>query len=149
MDAEKVTFLESVLVDQLQKYGFNSVSPDSIEIARDTYRPVHEGFDLGFDLSASDMIRVIWAYLIALLETSLRYDTSHPRLLIFDEPRQQETNRVSFAALLTRASVDGVAGAQIIFATSEEEATLVEMLRDLPHRLVSVPPHTKLIRVIE
>lgn len=148
LDMEKMAFLESALVGQLQKYRFISVSPSSIEISRDTYRPVHEGFDLGFDLSASDMIRVIWAYLIAFLEVSIRHNTNHPRLLIFDEPRQQETNRLSFAALLARASINGSAGSQIIFATSEEESTLVDMLRDLPHVLMSTPPHTKLIRVV-
>ncbi|MEN3538697.1 AAA family ATPase [Microbispora sp. ZYX-F-249] len=147
-DTEKVDFLEASLVDQLRRYHFHSLPPQSIEVSRETYRPTHEGFDLGFDLSASDMIRVIWAYLLAFLEASMRYNTNHARLLVFDEPRQQETNRLSFAALLNRAATDGASGAQIIFATSEEELDLRAMLKGLPHSLVSVPPRTKLIRPV-
>ena len=46
------------------------------------------GYDLKFDSSASDHIRGIWAYTIALQETSLGYEGNHPNLMIFDEPNQ-------------------------------------------------------------
>ncbi|MEU4763391.1 AAA family ATPase [Actinosynnema sp. NPDC023794] len=147
-DARKLQYLRSALVEQLHLYHFDSLDPDSIEISHDTFRPTHEGFDLGFDLSASDMIRMIWSYLLAFLEVGMNFETNHARLLIFDEPRQQDTRRLSFAALLRRAAVDGTKGAQIIFATSEEEDSLREMLDSLPHRLISQPPGTKLLRPV-
>ncbi|WP_406092977.1 hypothetical protein [Kitasatospora purpeofusca] len=145
-DAAKVNALEASLRQQLHEYHFTSLAPESIEIAADTYRPTHEGFDLGFDLSASDMIRVIWAYLLAFLETSMHYEANHARLLVFDEPRQQETNRMSFAALLKRAATDGSGGAQIIFATSEEHDALTAMLDGFPHNLNSMPAGQKILR---
>lgn len=148
-DKKKLDHLEESFKQQLQQYGFSSVTPASLEISLDTYRPIHEGFDLGFDLSASDMIRVIWAYLLGILETGQAYSTNHPLLLLFDEPRQQETSSLSFEALLSRAGSDGAAGAQIVFATSEEEDSLRRMLADVPHRLISFPPGEKILARIE
>ncbi|MFE8937392.1 hypothetical protein ACFYNX_07870 [Streptomyces sp. NPDC007872] len=147
-DEAKISSLRSSLSSQLSAYGFRSLEPDSIDISKKTYRPVHEGFDLGFDLSASDMIRVIWAYLFSYMEVSREFGANHPQLLIFDEPRQQEAARPSFQQLLRRAAENGAAGSQIIFATSEEEDDLASMLAGLPHRIKSVPRGEKLIRPI-
>jgi hypothetical protein len=137
MDEEKLDYMQRSFTEQLYQYRFSSLDPRSVEISSETYRPIHEGFDLGFDLSASDMVRVIWAYLLAILEVGGSYKTNHAGLLIFDEPRQQETDRVSFEALLARAAVAAGETAQIIFATSEEEARLEAMLSKVGHRLIS------------
>lgn len=145
-DEAKILSLRSSLISQLDAYGFRSLEPDSIDISKKTYRPNHEGFDLGFDLSASDMIRVIWAYLFSFMEVSRKYRANHPQILIFDEPRQQEAARLSFQQLLHRAAMNGAAGSQVIFATSEEEEDLASMLADLPHQITSVPRGEKLIK---
>lgn len=122
------------------------MEPHTVDISEKTYRPVHEGFDLGFDLSASDMIRVIWAYLFSFMEVSREVAGNHPQLLVFDEPRQQEAARPSFEQLLRRAAMNGAQGSQVLFATSEEERGLGEMLQGLPHSMMSVPRGEKLIR---
>ncbi|WP_440580707.1 hypothetical protein [Streptomyces sp. PT19] len=145
-DEEKIRSLRSSLVSQLEAYGFRSLVPQSLDISPKTYRPIHEGFDLGFDLSASDMIRVIWAYLFSFMEVSREYQGNHPQILIFDEPRQQEAARPSFQQLLNRAATNGAAGSQIIFATSEEEDDLASMLAGLPHQITSIPRGEKLIK---
>lgn len=44
--------------------------------------------DLGIT-SASDAIRVVWAYLLGMLEVARVKDTNHPEFLVFDEPKQQ------------------------------------------------------------
>ena len=134
-DVERIEKLESSFRAQLREYDFSSVGIDTISISMDSYRPTHEGFDLGFDLSASDMVRTIWAYLLGLVEVARTEETNHLGLLILDEPRQQETKQVSFAGLLKRASLALAANQQIIFATSEEPATLKTMLKDIPHSL--------------
>ncbi|WP_185974032.1 hypothetical protein [Brevibacillus sp. LEMMJ03] len=41
-----------------------------------------------FDSSASDNIRAIWAFTVALFQTSHEKGGNHPGLLIFDEPAQ-------------------------------------------------------------
>jgi hypothetical protein len=135
-DNRKLQLLQKLLIDQLQEYGFSSMAPSSIRISQTTYRPEHEGFDLGFDLSASDMIRTIWAYIHGLLELSRTEQTNHPGLLILDEPRQQETARVDFASFLKRASSAGKAEQQVIFATSEEPGHLRSVLKGLPHTFI-------------
>lgn len=148
-DVAKLTFVRESLAEQLRLYGFESLQPQTIEISRETYRPIHEGFDLGFDLSASDMIRVIWAYLLAFLEAGLEFRTHHPNLLILDEPRQQETKQLSFSALLRRAARDGERGSQIIFATSADPQTIERSLLGLPHNLIPIPSGRRILRPIQ
>jgi hypothetical protein len=92
------------------------------------------GFDLGFEMSASDMVRCIWAYRIGLLEVGREFaETRHAQLLVFDEPRQQSADPLSFTALFERAALAEITGQQVIFATSEPEGSLQAMLRGIPH----------------
>lgn len=51
--------------------------------------PIINGFDIKFDSSASDNIRVIWAFTLSLMQTSISVGGRHPKILIFDEPGQQ------------------------------------------------------------
>jgi len=134
-DRAKLGQLERLVQEQAADYGLSSVTPKSLGISRDVYRPVHEGFDLEFDLSASDMIRTIWAYLLGMLELSRTFPTNHAKLLVLDEPRQQDTARVSFGAFLKRASRAAKYGEQVIFATSEELDTLGPLLEGVPHTM--------------
>jgi hypothetical protein len=136
-DLEKLSGLQQSVVSQLHDYEFGSfeAGEDNLSISPVDYLPRREDFDLQSDISASDSIRVIWAYLLGLFEVSRHYDTNHPKLLIFDEPRQQSANPVSFAALLRRAAGAAERGGQVLFATSEELGSLREMLEDVPHHL--------------
>lgn len=124
-------------VKQLHEYDFGSFSDERLTISRDDYLPRREEFDLQADISASDSIRVVWAYLLGLLEIDAQIDTNHQGLLVLDEPRQQSTKEVSFEALLRRAGSDAT-GHQVIFATSEDLASLQAMLEDVPHTLQAV-----------
>jgi hypothetical protein len=137
-DEKKLASLERIFVEQLIEYEFKSINPAELKISHVTYRPEHDGFDLGFDLSASDMIRSIWAYLNGLLEVARTMKTKHPGLLILDEPRQQSASRVSFSRFLARASKAGSFDQQIIFATSEETSTLTTALDGLPHSIIAI-----------
>jgi hypothetical protein len=136
-DKSKLAALEQSFLSQLQDYSFSSFSDEKLTISRDDYRPRREDWDLQADISASDSIRVVWAYLLGLLEVGKRFPTNHPGFLAFDEPRQQSTAKVSFAALLRRAARDS-STSQVIFATSEELISLGEMLAEIPHELHAV-----------
>lgn len=135
-DDNKLGDLEVRFRDQLNQYGFTSVPTEQLRISRDTYLPEYEGFDLGFDLSASDLVRTIWAHRIGLLEVAEHHSNNHAGLLIFDEPRQQSTDPVSFAALFDRASNATQTGEQIIFATSEPDEQVKSMLSGTTHTYV-------------
>lgn len=138
-DNKKMDALQKRVVGYLSEFGFSSFDPELLKISRDNYLPTREGFDLGFDTSASDGIRVIWSYLISLFSLRETFQTNHPGILIFDEPRQQEANKLSFAGLLRGASQASSAG-QIIFATSEEEEVLKEALEGCKYTLRSFSP---------
>ena len=137
-DREKLSSFERLIREQLREFGFSSLNPDSLTISPDSYRPTREGFNLGFDLSASDNIRIIWAYLEGLLELASVFELRHPNLLILDEPRQQETAQLSFEELLRRSSQSRTRDQQILFATSEPEENVVRMTRGLDVDLISI-----------
>lgn len=88
-DVEKIKILRSFFVDNLKQYGYKSIgNMGDINISEETYLPVIEEFDMKFDSSASDNIRGIWAYTMALMQTSITKGGNHPNILIFDEPNQ-------------------------------------------------------------
>ena len=129
----KLDKLQSEFLDQLSSYEFKSLQPDSMSISPDTYQPAHEGYDPAFESSASDVIRIIWAYLLSLQRVSGDLGLNHPGLVIFDEPRQQMAHEVSFRELLFRAAA---IGGQVVFATSETQQNLTRMLDGLDHNMI-------------
>jgi hypothetical protein len=132
-DEARLDALELSVVSQLAEYGFRSFPVDTIGISRDNYLPTREGFDLGFVTSASDAIRIVWSYLLGLLEVARVFKTNHPGLVLFDEPRQQAADPVSFQALLRRAADVDRYGQQVVFATSEPEESLAKLLAGLEY----------------
>jgi len=132
-DKKKIARWGELVREQLHQYDFTSLEVEEVTVSVETYRPLHEGFDLPTNISASDFIRVIWSYLNGLRELSLEFDTNHPGLLVFDEPKQQSAKDLSFEQLLERAARAGESGHQVIFATSEKDETLRRMLADVPH----------------
>lgn len=147
-DRAKLSSVERYLREQLRRYHFDSLQPEDVDISRETYRPSHEGYELGFDLSASDMIRVIWSYLFATMRVSEEYGGNHLGLLIFDEPKQQETAAESYSQLLHEAAEQGQRGSQIIFATSESMDSLTQMLGTAAHNLIDIPQSEKVLKLL-
>lgn len=91
-DKDKIALLREVFINNLRKYGYKSIlNLEDISISEESYLPLFEGFDMKFDSSASDNIRVIWAFTMALLQVSILKGGNHPTVLIFDEPDQQST----------------------------------------------------------
>jgi hypothetical protein len=129
-DELKLQHLQQSFVQQLQKYDFQSFPIDQIGISHETYRPCRGDYDIGLT-SASDTIRIIWAYLIGMLEVTRKFETHHMGLLVFDEPRQQGAEKVSFDELLHRAAQAKNAGQQVIFATSEDQEVLEGIIKDI------------------
>ncbi len=89
LDERKIKSLRDNFVSNLKVFGYRSSSDiNKVMISKDTYMPTIENFDLKFDSSASDHIRRIWAFTIALVQTSNELNGNHPGILIFDEPGQ-------------------------------------------------------------
>lgn len=129
-DEMKLRHLQESLIQQLRTYDFQSFPVEQIGISGETYRPCRGNYDIGLT-SASDTIRIIWAYLIGMLEVPRAFETHHVGLLVFDEPRQQGAEKVSFDELLHRAAQSKEAGQQVIFTTSEDQEILEGIIKDI------------------
>ncbi|MFE2086128.1 hypothetical protein [Streptomyces sp. NPDC059460] len=146
-DVRIISRLQQSFGDQLRAYGLRSIPPAEVSIDPQALTPINEGVELAFDLtaafSASDMIRAKWAYYVAVLEASRFSPTGrHLGLLMFDEPRQQETDRRSLSAFVQRLGTGATAGCQVIYATSEDPSQLREALRGVRcHMLPVSGPH--------
>jgi hypothetical protein len=131
-DVQKIKIFEKSIRSQLSLYRFTTFPSEELTVSEDTYRPEKEGFEIGFELSASDGVRLKWAYQMGLLDVSLKVPTNHPGLVVLDEPRQQEAAEVSIGGLLKEAARLGASGAQVIIATSERLQTVRELSAGLP-----------------
>lgn len=126
-DQFKLQTLNKYVCEYLEEFEMKSVEASSIEISPSNYLPVHDGFELQFGLSASDLIRTIWAYYLGLMKLP---ETRHLGLLFLDEPRQQSAAEVSFGSLLKCLSTD-VHDKQVIVVTSEKTETLEQHLTQI------------------
>lgn len=75
--------------------------------------------DIKSDSSASDFVRLIWSYLIALYKTSAKTGGNHPGLILFDEPAQHSMSTKSVNQLLKTLST--TTGLQSIIVASFDE----------------------------
>ena len=134
-DQSKLNELQARFLEQLRAYQFESYRIERLSIDAFTYRPSNEGVDLGIT-SASDAIRVVWAYLLGMLEVARVKETNHPGLLVFDEPKQQMVKGISFEALMQRAATSAEFGQQVIFGTSQPVDEIKQMLGDRKYELI-------------
>ena len=87
MDMSKIALLNSHFIDNLRRYHYSSLSSfDGIEISEESLLPTIDGFDMKFDSSASDGIRTIWAFTLALLQVSIEKTEIIPELLFLMNP---------------------------------------------------------------
>ncbi len=107
-DKNKLNDLERYFKDLINKFGYSSKSEKSISISKELDKkflmPVAESdgipYNIRFDSSGSDLIRAIWAYTCSLYKVSQNHLTSHPKLLMFDEPVQQDVSVDSVSKFL-------------------------------------------------
>lgn len=146
-DKSKLNKLEASIRKQLTAYHFNTFNPAALTVSQDTYRPEKEGFEIGFELSASDTIRLKWAYQLGLLDVAMSSDTNHPHILVMDEPRQQEAAELSVAGLFSEAARVASKGAQVLIATSERLESVEAALHNKQCQLIKFDG--RLIRRLE
>ena len=83
-----------------------------------------------FDSSASDGVRVIWAFTLALLQVSIEKGGNHPGMIIFYEPAQQ-----SIVPDDMKSFIDSVLELkkpfQIITAITLNSQELIEIINEL------------------
>lgn len=92
-DEQKITTYENEFKNNLRSFGFSSTDISGIKISRVNLMPEIDGFKLAYDASASDYIRAIWAFNLALMQTSIKCSGNHCNILFFDEPKQQSATQ--------------------------------------------------------
>ncbi len=111
--------LLGLIKGNLQAFNFTPAAIGYISLSEQTLRPEQDGYDIVAETSASDYIRIIWAYTLALLQLAgQKDDVLHGGFIVFDEPRQHEASKFSFANLIDKASESKGFEGQVIFATS-------------------------------
>lgn len=108
-DQKKLSTLQDSFRQQLTQYKMGSLDVAEVKISPGTYEPEAAGVNLSADVSASDLIRLHWAYLLGLLEVGTQKMGNHPGLLIFDEPQQQSVEETAFREMLRHAAAKKIA----------------------------------------
>ncbi len=123
-----INTLEEIMKNNLDLFGFSESSVDEISISQSTLRPEHNGYDIIAETSASDYIRTIWAYTLALLELGANNElnVNHCGFVVFDEPRQHEARTQSLFDLIKHTSEIFANQGQAIFTTSFENLNLFD-----------------------
>ena len=128
-DIKKYNKFQTYFRNYASIFGYKSAPTSDIEINRDTLFPYLAGLelrevntDIKSDSSASDFVRLIWAYLLAVYSASEELDGNHPGLILLDEPGQHSMGVTSVNALLKtisqRRNIQGIVAAS--FDESDE-----------------------------
>lgn len=138
-DIEKINKFGEQFLELLKSYGYSSVTKiHEIQITKNNYQPFLDGFDLTLESSASDNIRIIWAYSVALLYMTHWYKTNHFGFLIFDEPEQQRMKEASSEQLYKTLASVKISNMQSIVATSEDSVLLNQKVNSLKANILEL-----------
>jgi hypothetical protein len=146
-DKGKLDALSECFAKNVQRFGYRSTGVTRLHISEDNYRPVCDEFEVAFGASASDNIRLIWAYTLALIKFSSSHGGKHWGVLLFDEPEQQKMKDASSDALYTEIAQMQREDSQVIIATSASVDVTSRRLDNLPHKLLEFGE--KVIRPIQ
>lgn len=149
-DVSRISLFEKNFRGNASSFGYESAEIADIRISLDTLTPVLEELELReilrpkvqtsltADSSASDFVRLIWSYLLALYQTSATrgFEGQHPGLLLMDEPGQHSMRSASQRALLQLLIAQR--GLQAIVAASfdENESVFKEATTGLEFQLI-------------
>lgn len=150
-DQSRISIFENFFRSNASSFGYESAEINDIRISLDTLTPILSEIELReiikaktqqtsltADSSASDFVRLIWSYLLALYQASSRPEVggNHPGILLMDEPGQHSMRAISQHALLQLLS--GQVGLQSIVAASfdEMESVFLEATAGLEFQLI-------------
>lgn len=135
-DKAKLKAVSTCFARNVHNFGYRSTGVSQLHISKDNYRPVCDEFEVAFGASASDNIRLIWAYTLALLQVSSSHDGNHWGIIVFDEPEQQKMKEASSDALYAEIAKINTDEFQVIIATSASVDMTKKRLEKLPHNLL-------------
>lgn len=126
-DLDKLRQFQSSFRKLAQSFGYKSAPIKDIEINRDTLFPYLSGIelrevktDIKSDSSASDFVRLIWAYLLSIQYVSKKCSGNHLDIIVFDEPAQHSMGVSSINELLKVMSSQKSSLQSIVSASFDE-----------------------------
>jgi len=143
-DKERLSDMQGFFRELASDFGYRSAPVQEININDETYFPYLAGLelreinsdvevdirtDIKSDSSASDYVRLIWAYLISILLVSQKRSGNHPGLLLFDEPAQHSMGMSSVNKLLKALNSQKI-GQSIIAASFDESDDMFDSCTD-------------------
>jgi len=151
-DIKVISSLKNNFIANLHKYKYKSApNIDAVDIPIETCLPSIDGFDMKFDSSASDNIRIIWSFTMALLQTSLENAGNHPGLIIFDEPAQHSIVTSDMESLI-QSVLNLKKSAQVIVGitlNNEELKKSIEKLSKEDATIINLDEHAfKLFNIL-
>ena len=150
-DKKKIEDFNFSFTNALEAFEYESKPVNTIKISTENYLPLTqldtgEIYNIRFDSSASDFIRCLWGYYIALMKTSIKYQGNHPNLLMFDEPKQQDMSEEGFRVFLKTLSEIPI-GQIFVFASFEnKDESFISVTNGIRFNLIRI--EDKLIKAL-
>lgn len=149
-DMSRIALFEKFFRSNASSFGYESAAINDIRISLDTLTPILSEIELRqiiktkgqtsltADSSASDFVRLIWSYLLALHQTSVMrgFEGHHPGILLMDEPGQHSMRSISQHALLQLLSGQGSLQSIVAASFDENESVFLEATAGLKFELI-------------
>lgn len=144
-DRLRIGLFEKNFRANAQSFGYESAEIKQIRINYDALVPTLADIelrqiaraDIKADSSASDFVRLIWSYLLALYQTSSHSTVrgNHPSMMLMDEPGQHSMAEDSQHALLKQLSAEGKLQSIVAASFDESESVFMRATEGVPHKL--------------
>lgn len=144
-DEERISMFQKQFRANAGSFGYGSAPIAEIEISRDNLVPCLSQLelreirtDIKSDSSASDFVRLIWSYLLALQQTAAQATMrgNHPGILLLDEPGQHSMAVDSQHALLLQLASQTSLQSIVAASFDESEQVFVEATNGVAHQLI-------------
>lgn len=144
-DKEKIKCFEKKFKKNADDFGYKSASISDIYINLDNLTPMLNHLELReirksstkVDSSASDFVRLIWSFLLALQQTGLEYDSNILNILLLDEPGQHSmalnSQRMLFKKLAETSNLQCIVAASF----DNDEGNFNQVTSGLNFKLIS------------
>lgn len=139
-DLRKFDTWQHGLRSMLSAFRFGVFAPAEISIDPQSMRPTHVQGDLGFQGSASDGLKMRWAYMLSLVQSSNATGGCHPGLLLLDGPRMYDVEASAMRPFLQKCATLPMRGpsAQIILTLSENPSVIAEWLAGYDYQIIDI-----------
>ena len=144
-DALKIKQFQTHFRNNATNFGYKSAPVNDIDIDEEKLVPSLAQMtlrefrtDIKSDSSASDFVRLIWSYLLALHQSSSgpAMNGNHSGLLMLDEPGQHSMAVESQHSLLEQLSSENELQSIVAASFDESEDVFRKATRAVPHKLV-------------